>query len=33
MDGSVSKVSNDNSDGSALPSEYITVNIFILDPW
>ena len=30
-DGSVSNVSNDNSDGSALPGEYIIVNIVILD--
>ena len=31
-DGSVSNVSNDNSDGSALPGEYIIVIVVILDP-
>jgi len=31
IDSSVSNVSNDNSDGSALPEEYIIVNIVILD--
>ena len=32
-DDLVSNVSNDNSDGSALPGKYIIVNIVILDPW
>ena len=31
-DGSVSNVSNDHSNGSALPGEYIIVNVVILDP-
>jgi len=31
-DGSVSNVSNDHSNGSTLPGEYIIVNVVILDP-